>query len=65
MNQRAALVQPDGSFTIGGLTPGEYRLPGEYLACAMDFIEPGQERDVEFLRFQMELGPFRRAARLG
>jgi protocatechuate 3,4-dioxygenase beta subunit len=26
MNSRAALVQPDGSFTIGGLTPGEYRL---------------------------------------
>ena len=26
MDSRTALVQPDGSFTIGGLTPGEYRL---------------------------------------
>ena len=26
MNQRMALVQPDGSFTAGGLTAGEYRL---------------------------------------
>ena len=26
MNDRTALVQPDGSFTVGGLTPGEYRL---------------------------------------
>jgi hypothetical protein len=26
MNHRTALVQPDGTFTVGGLTPGEYRL---------------------------------------
>jgi hypothetical protein len=26
MNSRTALVQPDGSFALGGLTPGEYRL---------------------------------------
>jgi hypothetical protein len=26
MNSRMALVQPDGSFAIGGLTPGDYRL---------------------------------------
>jgi hypothetical protein len=25
-NPRTSLVQPDGSFTVGGLTPGEYRL---------------------------------------
>jgi protocatechuate 3,4-dioxygenase beta subunit len=26
IDSRAAMVQPDGSFTVGGLTPGEYRL---------------------------------------
>jgi Carboxypeptidase regulatory-like domain len=26
MNQRNSMVQPDGSFVVGGLTPGEYRI---------------------------------------
>ena len=33
----------DGRFKIGGLPAGEY------FAYAVDFIEPGQERDPEFL----------------
>jgi hypothetical protein len=40
---RTARSDQDGRFRMGGLPPGEY------FACAMDFIEPGQERDVEFL----------------
>jgi carboxypeptidase family protein len=40
---RTARSDQDGRFRIGGLPPGEY------FAYAIDFIEPGQERDVEFL----------------
>jgi hypothetical protein len=40
---RTARSDQDGRFRISGLPPGEY------LAYAIDFVEPGQERDVEFL----------------
>jgi carboxypeptidase family protein len=40
---RTARSDQDGRFKIGGLPPGEY------FAYAIDFIEPGQERDPEFL----------------
>ena len=40
---RTARSDQDGRFKIGGLPSGEY------FAYAMDFIEPGQERDPEFL----------------
>jgi hypothetical protein len=40
---RTARSDQDGRFRIGGLPPGVY------LAYAIDFVEPGQERDVEFL----------------
>ena len=40
---RAARSDQDGRFKIGGLPSGEY------FAYAVDFIEPGQERDPEFL----------------
>jgi hypothetical protein len=40
---RTARSDQDGRFKIGGLPSGEY------FAYAMDFIEPGQERDLEFL----------------
>jgi hypothetical protein len=40
---RTARSDQDGRFKIGGLPSGEY------FAYAVDFIEPGQERDPEFL----------------
>jgi 5-hydroxyisourate hydrolase-like protein (transthyretin family) len=40
---RTARSDQDGRFKIGGLPSGEY------FACAVDFLEPGQERDLEFL----------------
>jgi hypothetical protein len=40
---RTARSDQDGRFKIGGLPSGEY------FAYAVDFIEPGQEYDVEFL----------------
>ena len=40
---RSVRSDQDGRFTVGGLPSGEY------FAYATDFIEPGQEHDVEFL----------------
>jgi hypothetical protein len=40
---RTARSDQEGRFKIGGLPSGEY------LACAIDFLEPGQENDLEFL----------------
>jgi hypothetical protein len=50
---RTARSDQDGRFTIGGLPSGEY------FAYAVDFLEPGQERDLEFLdRIQTLATPF-------
>ena len=40
---RSVRSDQDGRFKVGGLPSGEY------FAYATDFIEPGQENDVEFL----------------
>jgi hypothetical protein len=50
---RTARPDQDGRFKIGGLPAGDY------LALAVDFIEPGQEHDAEFLdRIQTLATPF-------
>jgi len=50
---RTARSDQDGLFKIGGLPSGEY------FAYAVDFIEPGEEHDVEFLdRIQTLATPF-------
>jgi len=40
---RTTRSDQEGRFKIVGLPSGEY------LACAIDFLEPGQENDLEFL----------------
>jgi hypothetical protein len=50
---RTARSDQDGRFRIGGLPSGDY------FGYAVDFIEPGQERDAEFLdRIQTSATPF-------
>ena len=50
---RTARSDQDGRFKIGGLPSGEY------FACAVDIIEPGQESDPEFLdRIRALAAPF-------
>ena len=47
---RTALSGPDGSFTLRGIVPGDYRLFG------WDDLEPNAYLNVDFMRAYLELG---------